>query len=654
MFRRDMWTSASAITDADDCMRRWWFNKVIKLPQEQRKATIFGDVFHAVLERYFKANDRGIDNKGHIIELYPEGWATMKSRWDKTNTAYTIEPTEEAIIKKLVQEAINDGILVREPGRIIEKSISTHIDTIDETKIIIKGFIDLETPSSIIDHKTAKSTTYILSKAKLKESIQMMLYATVKYLDKHQGNIWLTHNNFIKDYDRPRVIQRSVEVSQTDVMDFYSGRIKRLLIEMVKYYKYYPKSKLSKWRDIRPANNSNQSCNYHYGKPCPYIGICVGVCSIDNYLYKFNTSVKELIGNTKKKENKNMATQKPRSLMDTIRGATGGIFKQKQNVPVTETNLMSQDQARTANLDQAASTTNANIFGAKPALDATPPPASTQIPVASMGSLQDKIAAMQKIPTPIEEFSDNTPAAEPIETVIPLDEVADEVFSTEKSISVKPKAPWYTEVGGMPCVACKDNPILGYDSTVTRPCLICEARAAEAGRPVPINYDIQTSADGYLTFTLIEEGNQEAVTMDVAPTPETQTSMEPIEDKISEPQNSIPNIQEVQSKTPSSTMGDTVLLIGCTYIKKTPKECVYASDLLQYILEAISKEVQKPITSIDHFALMAAIDAQTALINAEVRGNTIISEPPAKASAHARMIDALKLQADTVIYPFSV
>ena len=298
---RDMWTSVSAIIDADDCKRRWWFAKVVKLPQPQRTATIFGDVFHAVLERYFKADDRGLDNNGQIVNLYPDGWQTMQSRFGKDKTPYTISDAESALTKTLINEAIIKGILVREPDRITEKAISTIIYKKGFAKVVLKGFIDLDAPKSITDHKTAKSTTYILSLDKLKKSIQMMGYAYAKYVDGHKGSLWLTHNNFIKDFDRPQVIQRSVEVSEIEVFDFFNNSILPLVKRMMELYLKYPKTLIHKWRDIPGADNPNKSCNYHYGKPCPFIGICSGMCDIDSYLNKYGTTVNKLVGNIKTK-----------------------------------------------------------------------------------------------------------------------------------------------------------------------------------------------------------------------------------------------------------------------------------------------------------------------------------------------------------------
>ena len=196
----EMWTSVSAIGDGKGCLRRWWFKKVVKMPERQRAATIFGDVGHAVWDRFYRADDRGLVD-GVPVNLYPDGWMTMCNRFDKTKTKYTVSQEEAALIMALVDKGISGGYMVRTPGRIVEKEISTEILNVGHTKVILRGYIDLDLPDGLEDHKFLKDKKWAKSPAKLIKDIQMMGYGYAKKVDGHKGNLHLTHNNFIKSFD---------------------------------------------------------------------------------------------------------------------------------------------------------------------------------------------------------------------------------------------------------------------------------------------------------------------------------------------------------------------------------------------------------------------------------------------------------------------
>jgi len=626
---KDMWTSASAITDASDCFRRWWFNKVIKMPQDQRKATILGDVFHAVLERYFRADDRGLDDRGNLIELYPAGWKTMKSRFGKDDTLYTITDTEAALVKILITEAITQGILVREPGRIIERSIDIPILSQGRTKAILKGFIDIDSPRSITDHKTAKNTNYILSKAKIKKSIQMMIYGYAKYVEGHRNNLWLTHNNFIKDFDNPQVIQRSVEVTAMEIVEFFQETIEPILKRMLNYYIKYPKTSIHKWRDIPGANNPNQACNHHYGKPCPYIGVCTATCSIDNYLRKYGLTVNELVGYTDETEK----GPKKMGLMEKIReekakkaaaAAAAGISQPAQPEPA---------QAATAVVETAE-------------------------PVVKSGGMKELLARMVGKKTAAEPEQAAAPVVEPAAAVVPE--------PAQPDLSGKQVAPWYTDYNGQLCVACSDNAVPGYNSEM-EPCRICDIRAKEAGKPTSEDYKVDVNTDGSLTFTYTGVAKSapagDTTVKVVAEKPVVKVDMQPVKDAAElkavkdaaeqfKESAALPTAKKVEAmmKGPQSF----TMLIGCTFANDHTDLVIYADSLLASVLNDVATAAGKEIACVEHFALMQAIDAMIPSLLPDLKGFTVISLPPSKGSAHARLIDGLRLHATTIIFPFAV
>ena len=627
---KDMYTSVSAITDADDCLRRWWLHKRCKLPQDQRQATIFGDVHHAVCARFLEADDRGIDKKtGKPVELYPEGWRVMTNRFDKSGTFYKVSDSEAALIKVLIQKAITDGVLVREPGRTVEREFETEIFSQGYAKVILKGFVDLNTLRGVEDHKTAKNKKYLLSKAKLKKSVQMMGYAYERYLQGHQGSIWICHNGYVKDFDSPLVRKTDVEVTQIEVMEFFNDKILPIIKLMFKYYTEYPPARLDKWRNVPPANNANQSCNHHYGAACPYVMICSGLATIDDYLRKYGMSVTDITGKIVHSEK----GPQMNSLMNKIK----------------------EEQAA------QAATTGASPEVASPAVEAAATEVKDQPTTPpAVGGLTAMLAKVQAGAKPL--FNAVTVECTTAELVNSAVEGATLVAVATN----KQAAPWYTfQESESGCPACADNDVLGFNSKMES-CMICVSRARAAGKPCPDQYDVDVLQDGKLQFTLTS--TEETTTVQVAQEPETKVNIQPVEEK---PAATIAAECEVASIQTAGYIGSIKdqskelaavkllpegfnMLIGCSYAKTYPGdiEVMYIDILLDVMLQEISETAGKAWSVIDHFALMQAVDAYIPSLMPHIKGQTVISTVPSKGSAHARLVDGLRLHARSVIYPF--
>lgn len=615
---KDMYTSVSAITDADDCLRRWWLHKRCKLPQDQRQATIFGDVHHAVCARFLEADDRGIDLKtGKPVELYPEGWRVMTNRFDKSGTLYKVSDSEAALIKVLIQKAITDGVLVREPGRTVEREFETEIFSKGYAKVILKGFVDLDTDRGVEDHKTAKNKKYLLSKAKLKKSIQMMGYAYERYLQGHQqGSIWICHNGYVKDFDAPLVRKTDVEVTQIEVMDFFTNAILPTVKLMFKYYTEYPPARLNDWRNVPPANNANQSCNHHYGSSCPYVMICSGLATIDDYLRKYGMSVTDITGKIVHNEKGSQMN----SLMTKIK----------------------QEQAA------QAATTGAVPAVASPAVEAAATEVKDQPTTPpAVGGLTAMLAKVQAGAKSL--FNTGIAESVPVESKASAVEGVTHVpVTTDKQI-----APWYTfHEGEAGCPACKDNDVLGFNSKM-EPCMICVSRARAAGKPCPGDFQVDVLEDGKLQFAA-KVGGGVTITQ-VAKDPETTTTIQPIEEK---PVATLAAEKEVAgTEIPFVSQDTTVfdIFVGCAFVKKAIDECVemYADVLVSEMLMDISAIAEKPWATLDHFVLMQAIDAYVESLLPRLSGHVIISTMPSKGGAHARLIDGLRLHAASVICPLA-
>lgn len=667
---RDMWTSISAIEDAGGkfgdagCMRRWWFKKIMKMPVPKKPATIFGDILHATVARYLLADDRGLDVEGKIVNIYPEGWMSTKEKYGDDQTIYTISDTEAALIKVWIDAAISQGVLIRYPGREIEKPVGDFMykdsggqkqfgrvllveGNIKKTRVVLKGSIDLETPRKIEDHKTVKDTSYALSINKLRKNIQMMTYALDKYERGHDGTLWIAHNNYVKDYDRPQVIQREVEVTVEEVYGFYNDVTLPIVKKMFDIYLRYDKSKIEKWRDVSPAVISRE-CNFHYGKPCLFINICSGRCSIDVYLAKYDKSLSDYIETNNKQEKE--ATKMP-GLLDRIK---------EQNATLTQTVATTLAQNATPAVTPTVAPTVIPTTVPTTAAPSTTPAASGGALEAIMNQINQQKAAASK-----------PEVTEPVSTIVPPASITSPAPAPTAGPAVMPpftittpapdkqKAPWYID-----CLACKGNDILGYNSK-GNPCVVCLAKAKHAGLQGPEAYDITSGVDasgkGILIFT--PKAGQPATEAKVANPSEvkmTSTAVAPptvIEDDFlptSYPEKAVEEAKAFVG-TLKATPSGFDLLIGCVYISQSNTEKIILGDiLLKEVMEVIETQANQKAATIEHFALMAAIDAYIPAVVEMIQGTKVVAFTPGKGTALARLIDGLRPHASNIICPMGL
>lgn len=181
-------TSPSAIETADDCNRKWWFLKVVRLKEPQKHFTKLGDVFHEVCERWLEADDNGRvpeppdESAGirHIqgekfwlegtlkgqawgaeVDVFPSGWSDA------------LDFGQESVVRAIFKAFVDEGVLRRTPGRQVERSFQ--IPVIKDASVM--GFADVWTPLGIEDHKTSKARKWLQTREGLAENIQMMVYA---------------------------------------------------------------------------------------------------------------------------------------------------------------------------------------------------------------------------------------------------------------------------------------------------------------------------------------------------------------------------------------------------------------------------------------------------------------------------------------------
>lgn len=270
--------SPSQLVDYLDCPRKWWFRRCLRLPEvkDQHKFT-FGNVLHGVVERWLKADDSGRGEDGNPVELYPEGWAE------------TLSPVDQALVRKLFDLAVKEGVIRRLPGRQIELPYEREV----VSGICSIGALDITSPEGVEDQKSTKSPRYIATQKELASDPKMLSYA-YEWLSKAWADFegtnpadapalsWdevfpqvkLRLNYFVKDPEAPAVKAVETFVKTADVLDWWETTAipaHRGMLEL-------KRAKIDErdWRKVT-GPQTKDTCKKYGG--CPRAKICAGIQS---------------------------------------------------------------------------------------------------------------------------------------------------------------------------------------------------------------------------------------------------------------------------------------------------------------------------------------------------------------------------------------
>lgn len=150
--------SASQITTFRDCARKWYLQKIVKLPSPSTAATQLGGEVHEQLEKWLRDG-----------EPFSDGLAG-----DIAKSGAHLVPTDRPIEIEL---SLDEALPIR------------------DSPVKVLGFIDALYPQSgrILDHKTSSNKKYTKTPRELAQNVQLMLYAKA-FLDHSQHqHVALTH-----------------------------------------------------------------------------------------------------------------------------------------------------------------------------------------------------------------------------------------------------------------------------------------------------------------------------------------------------------------------------------------------------------------------------------------------------------------------------
>ena len=267
---KPLWVSPSDLETADLCLRKYWFKKVLKISEIMKGSAALGTGLHGAVERYLRADDLGNDPDGDPVNLYPSGWFIITERDGQT---MTLSPAEQELVNKLVEKAIEEGHLVREPGRKVE--FKWRLDAPGfEDLVVLNGKIDVLAGAKVTDHKTVKSMRWAKSANELGNSIQMNLYGLVaihealKAGEPRPDEVTFSHVAYCKDPEDLRVRTTTKVKPVVEVADFYTAKVSPLLSKMLAV------QRTKKWHELPDPDNRAKACNAFGG--CSFIPICSG------------------------------------------------------------------------------------------------------------------------------------------------------------------------------------------------------------------------------------------------------------------------------------------------------------------------------------------------------------------------------------------
>lgn len=273
-----MLISPSQLVNALSCYRKWWFRTIMKIKDNKDPAARdYGTILHACAERWLNADDQGRDrNTGQPVDPFPTGWEEVFDFGKPTGRK--LSRMEQALVRVLFKQAVDNGALRRLPGRLVESHFV--IEVIPGVKM--QGYIDQDSEFVVEDHKTTKHKGYALSPAKLHDDDKMLCYAHVRKLRRAQAlaktPITLRLNYFSKAQDRePWAVE--VNVSPEFVEKFWQEKVTPTAKTMLELSQ--AKIALEDWSKIEGPNKKG-ACEDYGG--CPYAEICSRMTTVERYL----------------------------------------------------------------------------------------------------------------------------------------------------------------------------------------------------------------------------------------------------------------------------------------------------------------------------------------------------------------------------------
>ncbi len=248
-------SSISQIQTYEDSPRKWYFQKILKLPQETKDAFTYGNALHGAIERYLGGKELG--------ECFPAGWDSG------------LDFQQSISIQAMVRQAVEQGIIARLPNAFppeLSFKLALHPS---KSLPLVFGKIDYATSDGqIFDHKSVSSRKYAKNGRDLMTDRQMRFYASAmnaQITPKDRPEVWIgRHNNFCK-YDQ--------EVWQTEQAVYTEPMLRENLTECTEtMFRMAADAQKRNWQEVACPG----SCAGKWGG-CPFKNICNQSITLEDY-----------------------------------------------------------------------------------------------------------------------------------------------------------------------------------------------------------------------------------------------------------------------------------------------------------------------------------------------------------------------------------
>ena len=168
--------SASAVKDYLGCPLRFYFNRVLKLPQPVSPALHLGKAVHAGIQAYLLAQWRGGDMSAEaIVEAYRLSYDTMLEE----EGPVTFKKETDCAKSRETGERVLRAYLESDVAKLDEKPLGVEVSLREEwapAGVPLVGYVDLVRQGNVIvDFKTAAASPNLAIEARTHE-LQLTLY----------------------------------------------------------------------------------------------------------------------------------------------------------------------------------------------------------------------------------------------------------------------------------------------------------------------------------------------------------------------------------------------------------------------------------------------------------------------------------------------
>jgi hypothetical protein len=246
----------------DLCERKWYLQKVARLPEPPFSAGARGDALHTLCGAYLTGTDE------------PE--TTNVDEW-RTG----LDMVDQDILGRAFREMVASGVLVREPNTVVEKAFQVPI--LDNRRVSLTGFADavVRAPNvlKIVDHKSSSGSRWFATEKDLAENPEMLAYAGAFLRDEEV--VVLRHNQITLDPLTPTAGVTEVTLTRDDVRRHWETVVVPTAKAMLA--RKLQKLDATEWAKIPGPAVPKKAC-HAYNRPCHFYDICYNDLPPDDYI----------------------------------------------------------------------------------------------------------------------------------------------------------------------------------------------------------------------------------------------------------------------------------------------------------------------------------------------------------------------------------